>query len=77
MVRIPSAIILVVVAIFLEARAENLSFDFKDPRGVSNVAFSLNSPLESINGTAKGIAGTVIVDPDDLKHRQGENRHSH
>ena len=70
--RIPSAIILVVVAIFLEARAENLSFDFKDPRGVSNVAFSLDAPLESINGTAKGIAGTVIVDLDDLSTAKGK-----
>ena len=70
--RIPSAIILVVVAIFWEARAENLSFDFKDPRGVSNVAFSLDAPLESINGTAKGIAGTVIVDLDDLSTAKGK-----
>jgi polyisoprenoid-binding protein YceI len=69
--RIPSAIILVVVAIFLEARAETLSFDFKDPRGVSNVAFSLDAPLESINGTAKGISGTVIVDPDNLSTAKG------
>ena len=70
--RIPSAIILVVLAIFLEARAENLSFEFKDPRGVSNVAFSLDAPLESINGTAKGIAGTVTVDPDDLSTAKGK-----
>ena len=70
--RISSAIILVVVAIFWEARAENLSFDFKDPRGVSNVAFSLDAPLESINGTAKGIAGTVIVDLDDLSTAKGK-----
>ena len=70
--RIPSAIILVVAAIFWEARAENLSFDFKDPRGVSNVAFSLDAPLESINGTAKGIAGTVIVDPDNLSTAKGK-----
>jgi polyisoprenoid-binding protein YceI len=71
-VRIGSGIILVVVAIFLEARAETLSFDFKDPRGVSNVAFSLDAPLESINGTAKRIAGTVIVDPDNLSTAKGK-----
>ena len=71
-VKIPWAIILVTVAISFEARAENLSFDFKDPRGVSNVAFSLDAPLESINGTAKGIAGTVIVDPDDLSTAKGK-----
>jgi polyisoprenoid-binding protein YceI len=71
-VRIGSGIILVVIAIFLEARAETLSFDFKDPRGVSNVAFGLDAPLESINGTAKRIAGTVIVDPDNLSTAKGK-----
>lgn len=70
--RIPSATFLVVAAIFCHARAEELSFDFKDPRGVSQVAFSLDAPLESINGTAKGIAGTVLVDPDNLSTARGK-----
>jgi polyisoprenoid-binding protein YceI len=65
-------LLFVVVAIFFDARADTLSFDFKDPRGVSNVAFSLNAPLESINGTTKGIAGTVIVDPDALSTATGK-----
>jgi polyisoprenoid-binding protein YceI len=71
-VRIPSATLLVVAAIFCHAQAEELSFDFKDPRGVSQVAFSLDAPLESINGTAKGIAGTVLVDPDNLSTARGK-----
>jgi polyisoprenoid-binding protein YceI len=71
-VRIAPAILLGVVTIFFDVRAENLSFDFKDPRGVSNIAFSLDAPLESINGTAKGIAGTVLVDPDDLSTAEGK-----
>ena len=71
--RIPLAILLfVVVAIFFDARAETLSFDFKDPRGVSQVAFRLDAPLESINGTAKEIAGTVTVDPDNLSTAKGK-----
>ena len=70
--RIPSAIILVIVAIFCEARAKTLSFDLKDPRGVSHVAFNLDAPLESINGTAKGITGTIIVDPDNLSTAKGK-----
>ena len=70
--RIPSATLLVVAAIFCHAQAEELSFDFKDPRGVSQVAFSLDAPLESINGTAKGIAGTVLVDPDNLSTTRGK-----
>jgi polyisoprenoid-binding protein YceI len=71
-VRISSATLLVVAAIFCHAQAEELSFDFKDPRGVSQVAFSLDAPLESINGTAKGIAGTVLVDPDNLSTTRGK-----
>ncbi len=38
------------------------SFDFKDPKGVNNVQFQLDAPLESITGTANGISGTVTFD---------------
>ena len=40
------------------------SFDFKDPKGVNNAVFQLDAPLESINGSAKGISGTVTFDPE-------------
>ena len=40
------------------------SFDFKDPKGVNNVVFTLDAPLESINGSASGISGTVAFDPE-------------
>ena len=71
--RIPLTILLfVVVAIFFDARGETLSFDFKDPRGVSQVAFRLDAPLESISGTAKEVAGTVTVDPDNLSIAKGK-----
>ena len=39
------------------------SFDFKDPKGVNNAVFSLDAPLESVNGSANGITGTVSFDP--------------
>ena len=45
-------------------------FDFKDPKGVNNIVFKLDAPLEAINGTATGISGKVTFDPDnpaDLK----------
>jgi polyisoprenoid-binding protein YceI len=45
------------------ATASALSFDFKDPKGVNNVAFQLDAPLESIAGTGTGITGTVSFDP--------------
>jgi polyisoprenoid-binding protein YceI len=45
------------------AVAAPLSFDFKDPKGVNNVQFMLDAPLESITGTATGITGTVSFDP--------------
>jgi polyisoprenoid-binding protein YceI len=38
-------------------------FDFKDPKGVNNVVFRLDAPLEAISGSASGIAGTVEFDP--------------
>lgn len=45
------------------AFAAPLSFDFKDPKGVNNVQFKLDAPLESITGTATGISGQVSFDP--------------
>jgi polyisoprenoid-binding protein YceI len=47
----------------LIAQAAPLSFDFKDPKGVNNVQFKLDAPLESITGTATGISGQVSFDP--------------
>ena len=39
-------------------------FDFKDPKGVNNAVFKLDAPLESINGSASDISGTVSFDPE-------------
>jgi polyisoprenoid-binding protein YceI len=44
--------------------AAPIEFDFKDPKGVNNVVFKTDAPLESINGTATGISGKVIFDPE-------------
>lgn len=62
----------VAAALLFDARSETLSFDFKDSRGVSNIAFSLDAPLESIKGTAKGISGSVNVDPANLASATGK-----
>lgn len=40
------------------------TFDFKDPKGINNAGFKLDAPLESINGSANGVSGTVTFDPD-------------
>lgn len=39
------------------------SFDFEDPKGVNNVRFDLDAPLEAISGTGNGISGTIHFDP--------------
>jgi len=46
------------------ASAAPAEFDFKDPKGVNNVVFKTDAPLESINGVATGISGRVTFDPD-------------
>lgn len=51
------------LALAAAAAAAPLSFDFKDPKGVNNVQFKLDAPLESITGTGTGISGTVSFDP--------------
>lgn len=50
-------------ALALSAKAAPLSFDFKDPKGVNNVQFLLDAPLESISGSGSGVTGTVSFDP--------------
>lgn len=47
----------------LSAIAAPSSFDFKDPKGVNNVQFKLDAPLESISGSGSGITGAVEFDP--------------
>ena len=56
--------ILPLVALTSAAYAAPLAFDFKDPKGVNNAVFQLDAPLESINGSASGISGTVTFDPE-------------
>lgn len=53
---------LFVGAITLSAATQD--FDFKDPKGVNNVSFQLDAPLESISGNAKGVSGIVSFDPN-------------
>lgn len=43
--------------------AAPLTFDFKDPKGVNNITFHLDAPLESISGSGNGFSGTVTTDP--------------
>jgi polyisoprenoid-binding protein YceI len=43
--------------------AAPVAFDFKDPKGVNNVTFTLDAPLESISGYANGVSGIVTLDP--------------
>ena len=42
---------------------ETITFDFKDPKGVNNVIFTLDAPLEQISGSANGISGSVVGHP--------------
>jgi polyisoprenoid-binding protein YceI len=48
------------------------TFDFKDPKGVNNAGFKLDAPLESINGSASGITGTVTFDPENAAATTGK-----
>ena len=48
------------------------TFDFKDPKGVNTALFHLDAPLESVNGSANGITGTVIFDPEKPADTKGK-----
>jgi len=60
-----------VLATAWAAGAAPLEFDFRDPKGVNNVVFHLDAPLESISGSATGISGKVTFDPDDPAATRG------
>ena len=55
---------LVLIALTSGVFAAPQAFDFKDPKGINNAGFKLDAPLESINGTASGVSGTVTFDPE-------------
>lgn len=38
-------------------------YDFKDPKGVNTIAFSLDSRLEPLRGFAAGVYGSIHFDP--------------
>ncbi|HEY2951858.1 MAG TPA: YceI family protein [Verrucomicrobiae bacterium] len=59
------ALIVLCLSLPAIALAAPQTFDFKDPKGVNNVVFKTDAPLESINGTATGISGSVTFDPAD------------
>lgn len=53
------------VACFVSTiNSEPIEFDFKDPKKVNNALFLLDAPLESISGTATGISGKIMFDPE-------------
>lgn len=55
----------------LPALAAPKTFDFKDPKGVNNATFKLDAPLETITGTANGVTGSLVIDPDDASATSG------
>ena len=56
------AIIIALASAVSLASAAEQAFDFKDAKGVNNVAFRLDAPLEAVSGSASGISGTVKFD---------------
>jgi polyisoprenoid-binding protein YceI len=60
------------LAITTAAYAAPETFDFKDPKGINNAGFKLDAPLESINGSANGISGTVAFDPENPSATTGK-----
>ena len=56
--------ILALVALTCGVFAAPQTFDFKDPKGINNAGFQLDAPLESINGSASGVSGTVTFDSE-------------
>ena len=45
--------LIIPVALAAAAHAAPQTFDFKDPKGVNNVVFKLDAPLEAITGSGE------------------------
>jgi polyisoprenoid-binding protein YceI len=66
------AIFLTGISLATTALAAPETFDFKDPKGINNAGFKLDAPLESINGSANGVSGTVTFDPENPASTKGK-----
>jgi polyisoprenoid-binding protein YceI len=63
---------LILAAISASVFAAPQTFDFKDPKGVNNAIFKTDAVLESINGAANGISGTITFDPQNPAATKGK-----
>jgi polyisoprenoid-binding protein YceI len=66
------SVLLAGLAFASAAIAAPQTFDFKDPKSVNTALFHLDAPLESINGSANGISGTVTFDPEKPADTKGK-----
>ena len=62
-------LLLALPIIFISAKP--IDFNFTDPKGVNNIIFQMDAPLESINGSADGISGNVSFDPQKPEATKG------
>jgi polyisoprenoid-binding protein YceI len=60
------------VLLSVPAIAEELTFDFKDPKGVNTITFKTDAPLEQISGNATGVSGTIAVDTENPANVRGK-----
>lgn len=61
-----------VAPLALSFQSGQRTYNFQDPKGVSGLSITIDSPLEPVYGHANGVSGSIIFDPKSPEKSTGK-----